>query len=302
MKVSGFTFVRNGVKFRYPFKASILSILPICDEFIVNCPESEDETLSELRTLQQDHPKIKIIETAWDENLRRGGRILAHHTNLALSHCSGDWCFYLQADEVVHEKYLDYIHTCMKKYHPDRRVEGLLFKYLHFYMSFSTYFDKRPFYRREIRIIRNHRGIYSYKDAQGFRIDNRKLNVVLIDAYIYHYGWVRPESTMKEKQKHFDRYWHDDQWVEQRYRHLKKIYEHVEGLKFFTGTHPAVMQSIIAQADWQIVPDPREVKITNPLKKCIHFLEDRVFRTQIGEYRNYRIIRKDPGASSSSTQ
>ena len=45
---------------------------------------------------------------------------------------------------------------------------------------------------KEIRIIRNDKRIKSLPGCTGFRWeDNRKLNVKLIDAYIYHYGWVR---------------------------------------------------------------------------------------------------------------
>jgi len=293
MKVSGFTFVRNGVKYKYPFVESILSILPICDEFIVNCPESEDNTIEVLNKLKKKHPKIKIIETEWDENMREGGKILAYHTNLALSHCTGDWCFYLQADEVVHEKYLDMIYKSMKKYLKIGKVEGFLFKYLHFYMSYWTYFDKRPFYRREIRIIRNGIGVYSYKDAQGFRIDNRKLRVVLLDAYIYHYGWVRPEPIMKAKQKNLDRYWHNDEWIEARYKDMKSIYSNIEGLKFFTGTHPSVMNPIIKKADWQIIPPKEDVKYKGIFKRVFNFIEDKILKTQIGEYRNYKIIKRN---------
>jgi hypothetical protein len=36
MKVGGFTFVRNVVKYDYPVVESIRSILPVVDEFIVN--------------------------------------------------------------------------------------------------------------------------------------------------------------------------------------------------------------------------------------------------------------------------
>ena len=43
------------------------------------------------------------MESIWDETLRKDGRIYAQKTNTALSHCTGDWAFYIQADEVVHE-------------------------------------------------------------------------------------------------------------------------------------------------------------------------------------------------------
>ncbi len=68
MKVSGFTFVRNGVKYDYPFIESINSLLPICDEVIVAVGQSEDDTLNRIKLFHS--PKIKILETIWDESIR----------------------------------------------------------------------------------------------------------------------------------------------------------------------------------------------------------------------------------------
>ena len=80
MKVTGFSFIRNGVKFDFPIVEAIKSILPICDEFVVAVGKSEDDTLGLIQSIGS--PKIKIIETVWDESLRpepvqrteRGGR------------------------------------------------------------------------------------------------------------------------------------------------------------------------------------------------------------------------------------
>ena len=102
--ISGFTFIRNAVKFDYPIVEAITSILPICDEFIVNVGNSDDDTLSLITSIGSE--KIKIIESVWDENLRIGGQVLAQQTDIAFSNCISDWCFYIQADEVVHEQYL----------------------------------------------------------------------------------------------------------------------------------------------------------------------------------------------------
>lgn len=151
MKISGFTFIRNGEKFGYPFIQSIRSILPLCDEFIVNYSESDDRTLELLRSIGDK--KLRIIETGWDDSLRKDGAILAKQTDTALSYCTGDWCFYIQGDEVLHEQYLSGIRDGMEKYLDRRKVEGLLFKYLHFYGSYRTYFDKRPFYRKERKSV-----------------------------------------------------------------------------------------------------------------------------------------------------
>ena len=99
MKISGFTIVRNAVKFNYPVVASIRSILPICDEFIVNVGDSQDGTLELIRSIGS--PKIRIIQTQWD--MGQGSQVLSQQTNLTLKECRGDWAFYLQSDEVIHE-------------------------------------------------------------------------------------------------------------------------------------------------------------------------------------------------------
>ena len=193
MKIAGFTFVRNAIKYDYPIIEAITSILPICDELVVAVGNSEDGTLDLIQSI--DSPKIKIIETIWDDSLREGGRVLAVETDKALAAISpdADWCFYIQGDEVVHEKYLPVIKKAMEDNLHKTEVEGLLFKYLHFYGSYNYVADAHRWYRREIRVVRNTGNVLSYRDAQGFRTkDNQKLKVKLIDAFIYHYGWVKP--------------------------------------------------------------------------------------------------------------
>ncbi len=307
MKISGWTFIRNGEKFGYPFLQSIQSILPICDEFIVNYSKSDDRTLELLQSIKEvasdsretvhcapilANEKLTIIESNWDDNLREGGQILARQTDIGLSYCTGDWCFYLQADEVVHEKYLPVIKENCEKYLNNSKVEGLLFDYLHFYGGYNTYFDKRPFYRKEIRIVRNNIGVKSYRDAQGFRIGDRKLNVIEIDAAIYHYGWVKNEGIMMAKQKNLDGYWHSDDWIKKRYNDKNlKMFTNIEGLKYFTVTHPEVMLPLIKTANLTFNPSSEDIKVKSLWKRIRNFIEDKILKTQLGEYKNYRIIK-----------
>ena len=124
MKISGFTIVRNAIKYDYPIVEAIMSILPLCDEMIVAVGKSEDDTLQLIRSI--DSPKIKIIETIWDERLREGGKVLADETNKAFAAVSGesDWAFYIQGDEVIHEKYLPSIKASMEKFKNDASVDG----------------------------------------------------------------------------------------------------------------------------------------------------------------------------------
>ena len=116
MKVAGFTFIRNAIKYDYPALESIHSILPLCDELVVAVGNSEDGTRAMIENIGS--PKIRIIDTVWDDNLREGGKVLAVETDKAFSAVSpdADWSFYIQADEVVHEKYHGPIKEAMQKY------------------------------------------------------------------------------------------------------------------------------------------------------------------------------------------
>ena len=200
MKVCGFSFVKNAIKYDYPIVEAIQSILPICDHMVVAVGKSEDATLDLIRGINSK--KIEIIETVWDENLREGGAVLAEETNKAFAAIGEefDWCFYIQGDEVVHEKYHDHIKKQMQFLLKNKNVEALLFKFQHFYGSYDFVGDSRKWYRREVRIIRNDKNIHSWRDAQGFRKNKNKLRVKLINAEIFHYGWVKHPKQQQLKQ------------------------------------------------------------------------------------------------------
>jgi glycosyltransferase involved in cell wall biosynthesis len=175
MKISGFTFVRNAIKFDYPVVESISSILTIVDEFIVCVGNSDDGTLQLIESIRS--PKIRIFHSVWDDSIREGGKVLALETDKAFAHISpdSDWAFYLQADEVVHEKDLPNIVKAATQHLEDKKVQGLIFKFIHFYGTYDYIGDSRRWYSHEIRIIRNDRNIHSYRDGQGFR-NGRMLN------------------------------------------------------------------------------------------------------------------------------
>jgi len=183
MKITGFTIIRNAIKYDYPVVEAITSILPVCDEFVVAVGNSEDGTLDLIKSINSD--KIRIIETIWDDSLRKDGRVLAIETDKALAAVSDDttWAFYIQSDEIVHEKDHQAIKDAMLAYKDDVLVEGLLFKYTHFYGSYKYVADSRKWYRNEIRIIRHTKKVASYRDAEGFRKnDNTRLKVKEVDA------------------------------------------------------------------------------------------------------------------------
>jgi len=290
MKVCGFTIVRNAVRLDYPVVEAIQSILDLCDCMIVMVGNSDDETLSLIRQIPSD--KIQILESVWDDTQRSGGRTLALETDKALAAvpADADWCIYIQADEMLHEQYQPAVRQAMEKYLDQPQVEGLLFHYKHFYGSYDYVGTSWNWYRREIRVIRNDKNIFSYRDAQGFRKKpNDKLKVKLIDAYIYHYGWVRDPRAMQRKQHDINRLYHDDQWIEQHVAKAEEFdYSHIDSLERFNGTHPRVMVDRIKRMNWTFDHDLSRNSLS-PRERLKRFLSY-ILGWRIGEYKNYRIV------------
>lgn len=288
MFVSGFTFVRNAVKYDYPVVESIRSLLPLVDELVVCLGNSDDDTEALIRTIAD--PKIKIVPSVWDDQLREGGRVLAVETDKAYKAINpkADWCIYLQADEVLHEDDYSSIRSSMQQYLGDKRTEGLLFDYVHFYGSYTYYGNSRRWYRREIRIVRHDPGVHSFRDAQGFRINNRLMNVHRIPARVFHYGWVKNPNHQREKQQNFHKMWHSDEKVKAMVNDLPFDYSQIDALEIYTGTHPAVMKDRIRKMDWEFQFDTGKRKMKT--KDNLLFYIEKYTGKRLFEYRNYRLL------------
>jgi len=289
MQVSGFTFIRNAQKFDYPIEEAIQSILPLCDEMVVAVGNSEDNTREMVAALG---PKIKIIDTVWDDNLREGGRVLAEETNKALDAVSpnSDWAIYIQGDEVMHEKYLPAIREAMERWKDHPEVEGLLFNYLHFFGSYEYVANARNWYRAEVRVVRPDDAIRSFRDAQGFRKNDKKLWVKPVNATMHHYGWVKDPRQQQAKQQEFNKLWHSDDRVQEMVGNAEAFdYSGITALKRFEGNHPAVMEARLKRMNWKL--NLHEQQIGGPLKdRFLTWLENTT-GVKIGEYRNYRVLK-----------
>ncbi len=269
MKISGFTMVKNADKYFFPIKESVLSILPLVNEFVIalgNC-DADDRTRELIDSIGSE--KIRIINRVWYEKDFIKSKIFADETNFALSQCSGNWCFYLQADEVVHEKHwTSIINTCQQHLNTPE-IDGLLFKYHHFFGDYHHYLPFHGWYKNEIRIVRNYAGIYSFKDAQSFRKKNhKKLNVTEVDAHIYHYGWVRPPEVMQSKKKAHDSMHHGREKTDVQYEKKANYFDFgaLGVIPVFRGTHPAVMQERIRHISWaDRLNYSKKAKLSRPL-------------------------------------
>lgn len=256
---------RNTAKLYYPIRESILSILPLVDEYVVALGDCDDDdtTLEQLESIGSD--KIRIIHTVWDIEKFPRGMEHAHQTNIAKEACTGDWLIYLQADEVLHQQDLPLIKEQCAANLDDERVEGFLLNYLHFFGDYDHFIDDHGWYPEEIRIIRNRPDIYSFASAQSFRripdfdgVNYRdktgtyKLRVKKMDATVYHYGWVRPPSLMQKKSKTFDTIHRGKDTADLMYARRAAVFDYgnMHRLKTFRGTHPAVMSGFIRRFDW----------------------------------------------------
>jgi hypothetical protein len=290
MKVTGFSFIKNAIKYQYPVEEAIQSILPLCDEVVIAVGASEDKTRELVASI---HPtKIKIIDTVWDDNLKEGGRVLASETDKAFQaiRADSDWCFYIQGDEVLHEDGYEEIKKAMHTWKDRKEVDGLLFKYRHFYGSYDYVGISSNWYKREIRVIRNDKSIYSYRDAQGFRkANNEKLRVKPLNAYIHHYGWVREPRTMYQKQYDFGRHWGGDNWQPQKVYDVSYDYlKETDALEKFTGTHPKLMQPLIERVNWKFDYDISHNRL-KPKEKFKNLVEKLTGRRPF-DHNNYKII------------
>jgi glycosyltransferase involved in cell wall biosynthesis len=313
MKISGFSFVRNGIKLYYPVVESVKSMLPIVDEFIIVIGQGDDDDTTREAIAAIGDPKIKIIDTVWEEKYFQKGVINAIQTNIAKQACSGDWLFYLQADEVVHEKFLPEIQTRCEELLSSYKVEGLIFRYKHFWGDYDHYHAGHGWYSDEIRIIRNRPDIFSWQSAQSFRrfdyYDNprqpgghHKLKVARVAAEIYHYGWVRPPHLMQNKSRALNTLHWGIKRAEDHYEKAPKEFDYgpLNLLASFKGMHPKVMEQKIKKMDWkdklqyQGKSNPsREPHKHERLKYRLLSLIEKYLNggEQIGGFRNYILLK-----------
>jgi hypothetical protein len=239
MKISAFTFIKNGQILGYPFQQSIQSILPIVDEFVINVGESEDDTLSLIESISS--PKIRIIKSKWNDSMKNRGYVYGQQKMIAQFNCTGDWAFYIEADEIYHENDLSQIQSAMQKYLKDPSVEALVFDFYHFYGNANTYLDSPGWYRSEARIIKNSVRSYAPDGLFWVVLDQNKKGryprAKHTGVNCFHYGWVRSEEEMNLKSQKVQKYWGKE--------YVKVDYTQINSMIFkeFKGSHPKIIQS-----------------------------------------------------------
>lgn len=316
MRISGFSFAKNAVKLYFPIKQAVASILPLVDEFVVAVGDCDADDRTREVLLELNSPKLRIIDTRWDLDAYPRGMENAHQTDLAKAACTGDWLFYLQADEVIHEKYLPVIEQRCQELLHDEEVEGLLFGYQHFWGDYQHVHRAHGWYRQEIRIVRNRPDIHSWESAQSFRVipnfdgvnyrqqeGTRKLKVAQVAAEVYHYGWVRPPALMQAKSKALDTIHKGSAAANALHQGRPQAFDYgdMSRIPQFEGTHPKVMREFVAQFDWG---DQLRFSGGNPANRPLYKHEKLRYRLlswlenhlpgqpELGGFHNYTLLKR----------
>ncbi len=292
MKVSGFTFIKNGLSLGYPFAEAIESIAPLCDEVVINVGFEDQECTKDDGTyefLKKKFPeeKYKFLKSFWNPEVQKQGLILSEQTNIALDAITGDYGIYIQGDECLHEKDYAVIREGLNRLELNKNANGIVFNYHHFYGNTNIVKVTKKTYRHEIRLVRNKVGIKSWLDAQGFRNqDDSKIKCIKIDANIYHYGWARQEQVMSKKTEAFTKLYHGKDHQSEEFH-----YSRIWGLRAFNGTHPTVMSHWIKENtnDIDILSLPLDLYLKDARVILSDFIEY-LTNIRIGEYKNFILV------------
>ena len=189
------------MKIGCPFVESILSVIDVCDEVIVSEGYSDDGTLDILEAAFDESIGVKIFRDHWPE--QKSGRALAEITDKAVSRASGDWIFYMQADEILHERNQELLRKIDKGNYP---INAISFKFLHFTGSWF-HVNPNPGYNKAIRMFRNKGNVFRDHDGWSFYGDVQPvLDINGVWEPIYHYGWVFKDNISAKRNSYIDLY------------------------------------------------------------------------------------------------
>jgi hypothetical protein len=285
MKVSAFTFIKNGQILGYPFLQSIQSIIPIVDEFIINVGKSEDNTLELVKSISS--PKIRIIESEWNDSMQDSGYVYGQQKMIAQFNCSGDWAFYVEGDEVYHEDDLKQITQSMNMHLHDPNVEALVFDFKHFYGNSNSVLNSPGWYRSEARIIKNSVRSYAPDGLFWVVLDSNKKGrypkAKHTGVNCYHYGWVRSEDQMNLKSGKVQKYWGSAP-VRINYNQMDQ-----EIIQEFHGSHPKIIQDWLPK-DVGLYMADSSYKVTSKQKKHRFMLKlEKFFGLELSK-KHYKLV------------
>ena len=301
MNIYGFSLIKNGVEFDYPFMESFASMLPIVNNLYINVGRSKDKTEEKCREINKD--KIKIFTKDWDEDRTDRGHILSDNTNYILkilknsienNELNSAWGLYLQADEVIHQEELNLIKCDIQKAN-DEGFDCVCFRYVHFWQSHNSIAINKKWYPNEIRAIKLKTDIESYGDAQSFRRYQRKY---YSNAHIYHYGHVRDQKAYTKKVDRMIMYYCSPVEWKKFSRKWKRKDRNTETLSFLVD-HPKIMRSRIDRIGGLYeYPEAKKVNIIGNRNDFSSEIIQKINAKKINFYSNLKKVPLDEWSNS----
>lgn len=195
MKLSIYTFVKDGIFFDFHVAAMLRHHLPLADEIVVNEGYSEDGTYEAISGID---PKIRIFRSHWDRSDPNGWH--RAFKNDARVRCTGDWCILLDCDEFIPEWEFERLREFLAS--TDRTIADV--RFTHFYGSYRVYMAKTPRIIPDTghRIHRNLPEIEVWGDGANVRIAGRETDesVVASESFdLHHFGCVRRPARLRQK-------------------------------------------------------------------------------------------------------
>ena len=255
MALIAYTIIRNMFQYDYPLEECVFSVLPVVDRHIICECYSDDGTYAEVLRWKRDNPKIQLLRHKWANHYT----ILQRIGNYILSNISnGDWCFQLQADEVMHEDSWQMLQELPRRCQ-DQDAIGAYFHYTHFMANYRTEFDFMYQHKR-VLVQQGHGWVWD-RDACGLMLGGGKFLNAPVE--VFHYGKVHEARVALEKEIAFQEMYRDtppgfpDPRLAQMGEAIGKmdyyyLFDHAvqQGeVREFTGTHPKIMAARIARAE-----------------------------------------------------
>ena len=206
--------VKNGLINGYPFWESLHSCLPFADEIIISEGFSRDKTYEAILKFAELHKdKVKLFRTKWERFHTPYGEVISHVSQEAMSKCSHEWIYYLQADEIVHEGNHEFLRKVGRNEFP--KFNSVSFPYKHCLGTWNPLPPDHPAYSEAIRMVKNTSAIKLLGDGWNFTgAVSPCYPAGAVPKPIFHLGWVFPKNIDQKNVEQGEIYKEMDQYQE----------------------------------------------------------------------------------------
>jgi glycosyltransferase involved in cell wall biosynthesis len=195
MRLSIYTFIRDGIFYDYHAIDMLKHHLPLADEIVVNEGYSSDGTYEKISTID---PKIKIFRTQWDGN--KCFNWFVSFKDEARKRCTGDWCILLDCDEFIPEWEFEEL----RAYLEETKELTVPVELINFYGNYKVYnvHPQNVGWPHRKRIIhRNLPDMEVWGDGSNVRLKNTDEDTAPAakEFTCHHFGFVRKAARLRQK-------------------------------------------------------------------------------------------------------